>query len=375
MKINKTLTALIAGASIGISGQVFAAAAGTLSGVTITNQVSLDFNVSGLGQDTKNASVAFLVDNKVDFTVIQQESVTEAIIPNGPSAGATYSVKFTVSNTGNTSQDYSLSAIDAGTVTVSVANLASTLTQVIDNSNTGVAYQVYVDDGVDTATYNSADDILTNIDALAAGDDAVVWVVIDDTNLVDITLIDGNIAAVGLTVTTHDDNSAAGLGSLTTSDSSNAFDKDSVQVVFADTHASIGTNYDGIQIDYAAFELATADLEITKVMTIIADGVSTSNFKAIPGATVTYTIQVENKGSVAADLVQIQDDLTAILTLDTSLIDDITDLTITGGGNTVSTSTMAVSSIDVTFTSLAADDSTDGSGPDFVQIEFNAVIK
>jgi uncharacterized repeat protein (TIGR01451 family) len=374
MKINKTLAALIAGASLGMSGQAFATAAGTLSGITIANQVTLDFNVGGLSQDTKNASVDFLVDNKVDFTVIQQQSITQAIIPNGPSSGATYSVKFTVSNTGNTSQDYSLSAADAGAVTVSVANLANN-SPVSDNSDTGVTYKIYVDDGTDTANYNSADDTLTNIDALAAGADAVVWVVIDETSLVDSTLIDGNIAAVGLTVTTYDDNSTAGLGSLTTSDSSNAFDKDSVQVVFADTHASIGTDYDGIQIDYAAFELATADLEITKVMTITADGVSTSNFKAIPGATVKYTIQVENKGSVAAGLVQIQDDLTAILTLDTSLIDNISDLTITGGGNAVSTSAMVVSSIDVTFTSLAADDSTDGSGPDFVQIEFNAVIK
>ncbi len=320
MKMNKTLTALIAGASLGLSGQ--ALAAGTTAGTPIANSVTLSYSVGNVSQDNETANVSFDVDNKVDFSVEQKETTTIPVVPNGPSAGLTYSIKFEVSNNGNSGQDFALSATDAGAVTVSVSDLANSVASVTDNVDTGVTFKVYVEEGTTTSTYDALD-TETHINSLNPDAKVFVWVVIDDASKIDSSLVDGSIAAVALTATVHDDGGDAhlALGSITTSDDIVAFDKDNVQVVFADTDSN------GYETDNAAFEIATAKLVVTKTVRVLSDMICNNGYKdfatdscttatyqpkAIPGARVEFTISVNNTGSIASDAYTITDDLTAV---------------------------------------------------------------
>lgn len=316
MKLNKTLTALAVGASFGLSGQAFAA--GTEAGTVITNAVELGYSVGGIDQEDATANVDFKVDNRVDFEVTRQVSITQAVIPNGPSTTAGYAIKFLVKNDGNSSQDYQLVASEAGAITVNIANLDSSSTDVTDNVDTGATLKVFVEEGTDTNNYNFGDDSETYINALAPDASQIVWVVIDDPNTVDETLNDGDIAAVTLTVTTHDDDAAPTLGAATINSATAAFSEDVEQAVFADT------NNDGIEFDSAAFEIATAKLVVTKSVRVLSDDLCNNGMvdhlvtnctpatyipKALPGALVEFTISVENTGSVASDVYTITDDL------------------------------------------------------------------
>ncbi len=99
MNINKTLTALIAGASLGMSGQVFAV--GTESGTTITNNVTLSYEVSGISQNNLTEEAAFKVDTKIDMTFITSLSAASTIIP-----GAAIAPSYTLVNEGNKAQSF-----------------------------------------------------------------------------------------------------------------------------------------------------------------------------------------------------------------------------------------------------------------------------
>lgn len=96
-----TATALLWGASTSLY------AAGTASGVTISNTATLNYTIGAVAQDPATSNAAtFVVDNKVDLTMVSTGGAT--VIP-----GANNQVlPFTLTNTGNTTQGYLLSTVD-----------------------------------------------------------------------------------------------------------------------------------------------------------------------------------------------------------------------------------------------------------------------
>ncbi len=64
-------------------------------------------------------------------------------------------------------------------------------------------------------------------------------------------------------------------------------------------------------IDDFSFDVAGAALSVTKISSVISDGVSASNPKALPGAVVRYCITIGNAGPAAADTVSASDTLPA----------------------------------------------------------------
>ncbi len=374
MKINKTLTALIAGASLGMSGQ--AMAIGTASNVLITNTATLDFDVSGQPQAQTTDFSQFRVDNRIDLSLSWNDSTAPTTVAN-----TSKSLSFKLYNAGNTAQSYKLSAThetDEGvTIGSDSTDYQTGASPAVSLPLTpGYTYSYYQEDGSNTGFQSGQDTLLvggmtadiapaTNVASLTDDDQAtIVYLVVN--NIIG-TAFDTDILGFDFTATTH----KSGAGIAETNDDT-AVDLENVQTVFADANRS------GNSTVKSALEILSAKLEMTKEVIVKDDGITGStntNFKAIPGATVTYIIKVENKGRVVADLVRVRDDLTAITTLDASAVDTLADLTITGGGNAVSSNSMAASSIDVTLTSLAIDDTVDGSGNDFVQITFDAIIK
>ncbi len=90
-------------------------AAGTASGTPISNLSTLNYSVGGMAQpaigssptgNTSGAGTAttFVVDNRVNVTVVTTDAAVRSVVP-----GATAQVTtFTVTNTGNTVQDFAL---------------------------------------------------------------------------------------------------------------------------------------------------------------------------------------------------------------------------------------------------------------------------
>ena len=81
-------------------------AAGTTAGSTITNNVTVNFQVGGVNQNSVSASNSFTVDRKVNFTVAEDGSATTQVSP-GQLAAVT---AFMVTNTSNAPLDFALAA-------------------------------------------------------------------------------------------------------------------------------------------------------------------------------------------------------------------------------------------------------------------------
>ncbi len=249
MKINKSLTALIAGASLGLSGQAYSAAnyeASTAANTLISNSATINFKVDSvdLSSDT---SISFRVDNKVDLNVTAQGSTTYGIAPTGPAAGSYYVAPFIIRNDGNLTQDYKFVAADLPELT---GNTGPDVTDSSDTATTGL-FNVFVDN-TSTGSIGSYDigDNIQFVDNLAPGSTALVFVVINNTNTVASTLINGDVAVVSLTAITMD----AGQSTLATlaNNHNDVYVPGSVQVVFADSGS------DGQEQDTTAFEVKIA---------------------------------------------------------------------------------------------------------------------
>jgi len=340
MKLNKTLTALAIGASFGLSGQAFAA--GTEAGTTVTNTVSLNYAVSGSQQASESATVDFLVDHKINFTV---DTAGAEIITNNTQPGSTVKYTFRVINTGNGYVDFDLNLIDEALNT----SLA-TVTGTPDDDVTFESITYFWDEDKD-GTDNSGSESKTFIDALSfddSGTDNIANVVVSvklyelsPANAAfynDLDASDGihSVAGFvgGLTLEAQAAaNEVAGvpsstadntLGTVYASDDSSSVDTAGVDLVFADLADGTANNLDSYT---GAIEISTSQLSVLKEMKVLNDPftVNDANAKAIPGAQIEYTITVENIGNSATAVdgttgvsYTITDDLTAISAIDTT---------------------------------------------------------
>jgi uncharacterized repeat protein (TIGR01451 family) len=83
---------------------------------------------------------------------------------------------------------------------------------------------------------------------------------------------------------------------------------DTITIVYGN-HTTAPSDPDGqaIAINDFTFCNPQASLSVTKISSVIADGVSASNPKAIPGATVRYCVTVTNNGSGTATAISVND--------------------------------------------------------------------
>lgn len=81
-------------------------AAGTAAGSTITNNVTVNYQVGGFAQTQEAASDTFTVDRKVNLTVAESGTTTTQVSPAQTNAVTT----FTVTNLSNAALDFSLAA-------------------------------------------------------------------------------------------------------------------------------------------------------------------------------------------------------------------------------------------------------------------------
>ena len=259
-----------------------AQAAGTASGTSIINTATATYTDGGTVV-TKTASTTIVVDNKVNLTVTKNADVE--VIP----AATDQALVFVVRNDGNTPQRYALTAINGAGI-------------VMDN------VRIYLDNGPNPGALDPTDTLY--VDAATFGDVAAdgtlaILIVADTPG----TATTGQTSDYHLLATTMD----AGTTTLTLP-TVGAGTTGVVDVVFADIAGSEAgdTARDGKHSAIGIYSINALLLEIAKSAVISSDPTNgTTNPKAIPGATIIYTITVTVTGVGTATNVIITDPIPA----------------------------------------------------------------
>jgi hypothetical protein len=197
-----------------------AEASGTASGTLISNVATITYSVDSVDQaPLSSATVTFMVDNMVNLTVAETSGTFTTF---GALSGAVDVIStFTVTNNGNTLQDYVL--------TVEQGENGQILFSKTDNFDViGCSSVVESDANQD---YQPLQDTATFIDELAPDMTKTVYVLCS----MPINQVEGDVSIVSLLATTHTGR-LAGMGQLTIADL-DADVADAVQVVFVDVSA------------------------------------------------------------------------------------------------------------------------------------------
>ncbi len=274
-------------------------AAGTTAGTSITNNVTVNFEVSGVAQTAVADSESFTVDRKVNLTVAEDGSATTSVSPSQNSAVTA----FIVTNTSNAPLDLDLAvtqlaggaAAHGGTDNFDVGNV-----RIYRDTNGNGSY----DSGVDT--------LVTYLDQVAADAITRVFVVVD----VPAGRATGDVAGVRLTATAHEDTAAGSLGATVTQTAGP--NTAGIDTVFADTNANGNAARDGADFAGDDYTVLAAALTVTKLSFVISDPFNgASDPKMIPGATVEYCVQISNSaGGATASNISVTDTLPVDATYD-----------------------------------------------------------
>ena len=290
----KRLGLLVLGVALAMAaGNGAALAAGTASGTNVENYATVDYQVGSVDQTTVYSDTAsFVVDNKIDLAVATVDLAPVTVVPGDTTRVLTY----TVTNEGNTTQDYSLQALDSAIPAFGEPS------EDFDALN----IQVFVDVN-GNGVYDEATDTQTYVDELEADSTVTVFVVGD----IPLGQADGDVASYDLVATTAVGGSPASQGAdITTDDSASADLAGTVQTVFADAAGTADFPTDGKHSSKDAYKVETATLTVSKTSGVDSDPFNGStNPKAIPGAIMDYAIDVDNTGTATAGNVVVEDQI------------------------------------------------------------------
>lgn len=302
----------------------------TDAGITISNTATVSYTVGAVSQPDVASNVAtFTVDRRVDFTVTEVSGGTTSVYPGQLSATTAAVVTFRVSNTGNGTEGFNLTAANMASGTASP--FSGGAADSFDVSNFIVRVDVNNNGVLDAA------DNVAYLDNIPRDQSRLVFV------LADIPTALANLSRANVRLTAR----AAVTGSLgVTLETESATNSVGgvADVVIADAARD---NSEQAQDQY---EIATATLTATKTSVVFNDPLNgTTNPKAIPGAEVTYTITIANATTTAATAVKVVDTIpitttyvAGTLTLDGVSIPDV--------GNTTGAPVTGINTVTSAFT-------------------------
>ena len=284
------LAALVAG----VSGT--ANAAGTVAGVTITNTVSVNFQVGGVSQTAQSASNAVTVDRKVIFTMTAGATTT-SVSPGQTAAVTTY----TLTNTSNDTLDFALAAANQSGGTAAHGG-----TDVFDVSN----FKYYADTNANGVYDAGTDTLITYVDEVAPDASKTIFVVAD----IPIGATNTQVSGIVLTATAEAGGTAGTQGAVLTATA--GANTSGIDTVFADVAGATDSANDGKYSVKGDYTVSAAVLTVNKYSTLISDPINGStNPKAIPGAVMEYCIAVSNgAGAATATGLSISDPLPSTVT-------------------------------------------------------------
>jgi uncharacterized repeat protein (TIGR01451 family) len=301
-----------------------AMAAGTTQGTSVLNNVTVDFQVGGVGQTQTGASDTFVVDRKILFNIAEKATTgTTSVVP-GQTARVT---TFLLTNSANDTLDF----------TVTPANIVGGTAAHGGTDNFNVNNLLICLDGpvVDGVCDAPAAASLTVNDLVADGTATIL--ILGD---IPAGAPNGGVANVSATATALNSNGTA----ITAATDATTNGKLTVETVFADAAKSGngGTSAarDGIDVATDDYTVSAAVLTVFKSSRIVFDNLNgpntnadPTNPKSVPGATVEYCISVANaSGAATATNISIRDVVPADLTYDTLVNSILVDATVTSPG-------------------------------------------
>lgn len=277
-----------------------ALAAGTEAGSTITNNVTVNYQVGGVSQTAETASDTFTVDRKVNVLVAEVGTTTTQVTPGQLSAVTT----FEVTNLSNDALDFALAATQQTGGAGAHSNTDS-----FDATNV----RIYVESD-SVAGFSAGDTLISYVDELAADDSATVYVVSD----IPLSLATGDVAVVTLTATGREAGGSGSQGAALTE--TTGANTSGVDTVFADGAGATDGDRDA---DYSAkddYTIFAAAISALKTSRVVSDPFNlATDPKAIPGATIEYCIAISNAaGGADAANVAISDTLPTTVTFDST---------------------------------------------------------
>jgi len=334
-----------------------AQAAGTASGTAINNNAKLDYSVNGVGQaqicssPTGNSNgtcttTQFLVDTKVNVNVVTTDGAAISTTP-----GATGTMTFTVTNTGNATQDLvlaSVTSISGGTALGITDTFDPTGCSILDSTGTAIAANRLLNVAADASvTVKLACTIAAS---KVVGPPATPFAPTDG-------------ALVALKATVYATSNGAQMAESASPTIAG------VDVALADTAGSDDGNRDAAYSARSGLKVAPAALNVTKIATALCDPFNlTTSPKAIPGAFVRYTVTIQNgtvAGTQSAAVTTFTDNIDANLNADVDLITGATKCDTSANGGVATNG--AGKGIQVAFTPNAGNSRASFSGgPKFV---------
>jgi len=291
MKTTKQLLGAVSAVALVAMSSTPALAAGTRAGTTITNTVTVNYNVSGNAQNAVQASDSFTVDQRVNVLV------TAITTPVTVSPNQTNRVlAFDVTNLGNATADLVLSTALRGGTAANISNI-----RIFRDTNGNRTL-----DAVELTA-----GAITSLDEVAEDATVAVLVVSD----IGINAVNGDTFDVALTAAAHAGGTAGTIGArITATAGANTAGIDNV--LFDGAGVSDAAN-DGAFSAQGRYTVSGAVLTVNKASRVVSDPVNgvSPNAKAIPGAVVEYCITVANAaGAATATNVALLDDLPADVT-------------------------------------------------------------
>jgi len=315
----KTTGWLFAAMLLAGSPQVFAQTwTATKAGTTVTNTATVSYEVGGVAQTAEDSDPdTFTVDRKIDVSVARVGGYANATSGAPATLTGGSALTFDVQNLTNDTMDILLLArnmakdIVASTAANDTADISGGFSYFVDTA--GGTANVW--DAGDVAVTTAADGTSSYLDNMAPGEIRKIFVVgaipaglaNEDTIGVSLTAFVRNAGAPGTP-------GAPGTmgGTPTVLGDSDANTMTGVaENVFADGTGGVDGVVDGARDGrYAAggaYKILQAAVLVVKKSAILDDGLSASNPKAIPGATILYCITVTNSGGAQADSVELSD--------------------------------------------------------------------
>jgi uncharacterized repeat protein (TIGR01451 family) len=293
----------------------------TLAGTNISNSASLTYSAGGVDQTdggnnpvTSNAD-EFVVDKKIDFTLTNDDGdqVTSGVVPGASDRITTW----TLVNTGNMDQNFTLSSANL-TNNEEIYSDADTAGK--DTGTQEIWYST--DNGASWTQYtaNSLIEIKGDHSGNTAQDRTLKIQVRSD---IPTTVSNGDILNISLTAkavksdgTKEEEVNAAGTGDATGADRQSEMDTILAESDHtSDTGSENNTIRNAETIRFGGYKVTTAVLDLTKTSCVLEDPVNgqVAAAKRIPGATLTYVLDINNTGTADATDITVTDDLVSEL--------------------------------------------------------------
>lgn len=281
---------------------------GTTAGTSITNTVGVTYSVGGVPQGATNASDTFVVDRKVDFTLVEAGNSTTTVAPDQKGAVTT----FTLTNLANAPLDF---ALGVGQQTTGSTVAHGSTTDGFDLTAAPLIYRDNPSSGT-VGQWDAGDALVTYVDELAAGASVTLFVRGD----IPASVTNGQVAGVRLTSTAGQAGTAGTQGTVILETPAGSETNAAMDTVFASAVrvAATPSGFKGELSSLDDYTVAAALLSVVKRSRVISDSIrGTNNPLFIPNALVEYCIAVSNaSGGATATNVTISDNVPSQLTIE-----------------------------------------------------------